>query len=603
MRIGNATRATTPIASEIHASGSCHCWSWPRIAPNASPPTAMTPTTAPSQSKLPGRALGLASRACGAIVAYSATSDQRDVDQERGPPAHGVDEQAADDGPDEARRRRRGRPDAERAGPRLALEQRREDRQRARDEQRAGRALEEPEHDQQLEGRREAAQDATRSPKPDEADREDLPPAVVVGEGAGEDQQRGEDREVAADGVGLALEHATTCVAGSSSPIRGRARFMTVPSRKTIAEPEDGRDHGPALGRVTGHRRGECRRRAAAVQSGRRRPRSPDPALCCGRCPDPWRSSAPVSSSHPWPSSIGACSPRPVATGRASSILPTASAPDGEATFRAWAEMGVEHFAALGRRGRAGARPRPSRRADDAAAIQAIGEADLVYLSGGHPALPARGPAAGRRWARRSRGAHARGAVVAGCSAGAMAIVGRTHGLPARPEAADAAAVPDPLARPGSRWSTGSPCCRTTTPGRSRCRGAARAPGAARVDRSLGIDEERRGRRAGTARGRSRRRSRPARVHRVWRGEAPAARARSARGRRSFAGDLEPAVTCADRPRLGRRRRSGPPAIALTARERPACELPHASMPAAEHRRRAGRPRQSGLIWRKQSEQ
>ena len=29
-------------------------------------------------------------------------------------------------------------------------------------------------------------------------------------------------------------------------------------------------------------------------------------------------------------------------------ILPTASAPDGEATFRAWAEMGVEHFGSLG---------------------------------------------------------------------------------------------------------------------------------------------------------------------------------------------------------------------------------------------------------------
>ena len=39
------------------------------------------------------------------------------------------------------------------------------------------------------------------------------------------------------------------------------------------------------------------------------------------------------------------------ATGRARprvAILPTASAPDGEATFRAWAEMGVEHFGSLG---------------------------------------------------------------------------------------------------------------------------------------------------------------------------------------------------------------------------------------------------------------
>ena len=29
-------------------------------------------------------------------------------------------------------------------------------------------------------------------------------------------------------------------------------------------------------------------------------------------------------------------------------ILPTASAPDGESTFRTWAEMGVEHFTSLG---------------------------------------------------------------------------------------------------------------------------------------------------------------------------------------------------------------------------------------------------------------
>ena len=66
-------------------------------------------------------------------------------------------------------------------------------------------------------------------------------------------------------------------------------------------------------------------------------------------------------------------------------ILPTASAPDGEATFRTWAEMGTEHFAALG----AEVEPvlvRDVAGGHDAAALQAVGEADLVYLSGGHPA-------------------------------------------------------------------------------------------------------------------------------------------------------------------------------------------------------------------------
>src|SRR4051794_26904472 len=112
-------------------------------------------------------------------------------------------------------------------------------------------------------------------------------------------------------------------------------------------------------------------------------------------------------------------------------ILPTASAPDGEATFRAWAEMGVEHFGSLG----AEVEPvlvRDAAEGYDAAALQAVGEADLVYLSGGHPRHLVDvlvGSPLGGALAQ----AHARGAVVAGCSAGAMAIVGRTmdfHRIP-----------------------------------------------------------------------------------------------------------------------------------------------------------------------------
>jgi cyanophycinase len=115
-----------------------------------------------------------------------------------------------------------------------------------------------------------------------------------------------------------------------------------------------------------------------------------------------------------------------VATGRSRPrvvILPTASAPDGESTFRAWAEMGVEHFGSLG----AEVEPvlvRDAAEGHDAAALQAVGEADLVYLSGGHPKYLVdvlHGSPLGAALVR----AHARGAVVAGCSAGAMAIVGR----------------------------------------------------------------------------------------------------------------------------------------------------------------------------------
>ena len=105
-------------------------------------------------------------------------------------------------------------------------------------------------------------------------------------------------------------------------------------------------------------------------------------------------------------------------------ILPTASAPDGEATFQGWAEMGVRHFSALG----AEVEPvlvRSVQEGFDSAALQAIGEADLVYLSGGHArhllAVIRESPIGNALTA-----AHAHGTVIAGCSAGAMAIVGRT---------------------------------------------------------------------------------------------------------------------------------------------------------------------------------
>jgi cyanophycinase len=105
-------------------------------------------------------------------------------------------------------------------------------------------------------------------------------------------------------------------------------------------------------------------------------------------------------------------------------ILPTASYPDGEEVFTRWAAMGVAHFGSLGAevepvlvRDRAGA--------DDGAAAQAVGEADLIYLSGGKPthlmdALD--GTAVGRALTA----AHERGAILAGCSAGAMVLAGNT---------------------------------------------------------------------------------------------------------------------------------------------------------------------------------
>lgn len=101
-------------------------------------------------------------------------------------------------------------------------------------------------------------------------------------------------------------------------------------------------------------------------------------------------------------------------------ILPTASFPDGEEVFSRWASLGVEHFRRLG----AEVEPvlvRARADADDPVHVQAIGEADLIYLSGGKPShllSVLQGSALGDA----IRIAHARGVLVAGCSAGAMVL-------------------------------------------------------------------------------------------------------------------------------------------------------------------------------------
>lgn len=101
-------------------------------------------------------------------------------------------------------------------------------------------------------------------------------------------------------------------------------------------------------------------------------------------------------------------------------ILPTASAPDGEDVFLRWAAMGAEHFAGLG----AEVEPvliRSIEEGSDAAGLQAIGEADLVYLSGGKPAH-LRSVLTSSPLGEALRRANERGAIIAGCSAGAMVL-------------------------------------------------------------------------------------------------------------------------------------------------------------------------------------
>jgi cyanophycinase len=104
-------------------------------------------------------------------------------------------------------------------------------------------------------------------------------------------------------------------------------------------------------------------------------------------------------------------------------VVPTASWPDGEASFRRWAAMGLAHFAALGAEVEA-VLVRDRADADDPSFAQAVGEADLVYFSGGKPAHLREALAGSRVW-EAARAANERGAILAGCSAGAMVLAAR----------------------------------------------------------------------------------------------------------------------------------------------------------------------------------
>ena len=101
-------------------------------------------------------------------------------------------------------------------------------------------------------------------------------------------------------------------------------------------------------------------------------------------------------------------------------VVPAASWPDGETVYDRWMAQGEGHFAALG------AEPLPIRvhdltTANDPTTLAGIDEADLVYFSGGKPGYLLsllRDTEAGAALGR----ARVRGAVIAGCSAGAMVL-------------------------------------------------------------------------------------------------------------------------------------------------------------------------------------
>ena len=103
--------------------------------------------------------------------------------------------------------------------------------------------------------------------------------------------------------------------------------------------------------------------------------------------------------------------------------LPTAAGQEGDASVNRWLNMGMEHFQALG------ADVTPARiidreSADDPEWGSALENADLIYFSGGNPMYLYETMQDSRAW-NAAQKAWERGAVYAGCSAGAMILAER----------------------------------------------------------------------------------------------------------------------------------------------------------------------------------
>lgn len=109
-------------------------------------------------------------------------------------------------------------------------------------------------------------------------------------------------------------------------------------------------------------------------------------------------------------------------------VLPTAAAPDGPGVPERWARMGVEHFTRLGA---AVAPVMLLTRADaeNPTLADQIAAANFVYLSGGKPRYLLETLRDTACW-RAIAGVHAAGGVIAGCSAGAMALGGALFDFP-----------------------------------------------------------------------------------------------------------------------------------------------------------------------------
>ncbi len=117
------------------------------------------------------------------------------------------------------------------------------------------------------------------------------------------------------------------------------------------------------------------------------------------------------------------------ADGRAPRVvcLPTAAGQEGDESVGRWSRMGVEHFRALGAEVHAlNIIDRAS--ADDPQYESILESADLIYFSGGNPVYLYETMNGSRAWAAAQK-AWSRGAVYAGCSAGAMILARRLPNL------------------------------------------------------------------------------------------------------------------------------------------------------------------------------
>ena len=100
--------------------------------------------------------------------------------------------------------------------------------------------------------------------------------------------------------------------------------------------------------------------------------------------------------------------------------LPTAAGQEGDASVSRWSNMGVEHFTRLGADVQA-VRVIDAESANEPGNASAVEEADLVYFSGGNPRYLFETMKDSLVW-KSAQKAWERGAVYAGCSAGAMVL-------------------------------------------------------------------------------------------------------------------------------------------------------------------------------------